>query len=224
MAAGNDLYQNSKYDEALIEYLKLEETFVSFDLFYNLGNTYYKLNKTPESILYYEKAKKIDPSDEDLSINIQIANLKVIDKIDKLPSLAITDLKNKFLTSKNLNTWAWVSIISLFICLGLFYWYIRNKTAKKSRASLIIGILFAFITITAFSIGQFGKSKLNSQQEAIIFSSKVDVLNQPNGTITVFVLHAGTKVQIRNIQTGWKEIKIDNGSIGWIKDADSRDI
>lgn len=218
------LYQAGKFEDALKKYQTLEEDFSSFDLFYNLGNTYYKLNKTPDAILYYEKAKKINPSDEDLKTNLLIANQKVIDKIDKLPTLAVAEIGNRFLSKSTLDWWAWGSIILFLVAILLFILFLRNKSNSKSRAPLLIGILLFFLAITSYFIGTQGASKLDHSKEAIIFTSKVDVLNQPNGDQTAFVLHSGTKVNIRKNEGDWMEIKIDNGSVGWIKSTDCREI
>jgi len=124
---GNQAYQDGKYDEALSNYRILEADFVSFELLYNIGNTYYKLENIPEAILFYERAKKIDPSNEDLKTNLQIANLKVIDKIDKLPTLAITDFGNSFVSKEKLSIWAWSSILCLIIAVILFIFYMKKK-------------------------------------------------------------------------------------------------
>lgn len=221
---GNKAYETGKYDEALASYKQLEKDFVSFDLFYNIGNTYYKLNNNPQAILYYERAKKIDPSNEDLKTNLQIANTKVVDKIDKLPTLAITDFGNSFVSKEKLSLWAWGSILSLFVAFFLFILYFKNRSSSKSRSPLIIGLLFVFLTLITFGIGQYGVSQISGGQDAIIISPKVDVLNQPNGDQTVFVLHAGTKVHVRNKQNKWIEIKIDNGSVGWIESKECEEI
>ncbi len=221
---GNKAYEAGNYEEALKNYKKLEDDFVSFDLLYNMGNSYYKLNKIPEAILYYERAKKISPDEEDLKTNLQIANQKVVDKIDKLPTLAITEFGNTFISKKKLDLWAWGSILLLFIAVFFFIYYLRNESNNKSRSPIILGLLFLVLSAMTYGVGKYGLNQLEKGKEAVIFSPKVDVLNQPNGDQTVFVLHAGTKVKVRNKSGEWNEIKIDNGSVGWIKAKDCKEI
>ena len=83
---GNAAYNEGDYEQALALYGNIEESGLeSAELYYNMGNTYYKMKKYPMSILYYEKALKLAPGDEDIRTNLEIANLAVVDKINVLP-------------------------------------------------------------------------------------------------------------------------------------------
>ena len=87
---GNKAYSEGKYEDALTYYSKiLKNDFEGGELYFNLGNTYYKLDEIGKSIYYYEKALKFIEGDETLEQNLEIARLKIIDKIEPIPKLFI---------------------------------------------------------------------------------------------------------------------------------------
>ncbi len=86
----NTSYSQSQYKEALTDYLKIEEMgYASEVLFYNIGNTYFKLNEIGKSILYYERALKLNPSDKDLINNLTLAKEFTLDRIEEIPDFII---------------------------------------------------------------------------------------------------------------------------------------
>ena len=122
----------------------------SKQLYFNLGNTYYKLNDIPNSIYYYEKALTLDPSDIDTLNNLAYTQNMLIDKIDMLPS---NQLSNILITISNLfsiNQWLSIGIISFYIFLILFilYYFKRDSNSKKTYftfSSIVFCISIVFI-------------------------------------------------------------------------------
>ena len=110
-------YDQKNYQEAIFAYEKLvQEGYRSFQLYFNLGNAYYRANKLGKAIYNYERARKLAPTDEDISINLSIAQAKTIDKIDSRENFFISAVKTGLLTSLSTTSWAWLSI--LFIVLS----------------------------------------------------------------------------------------------------------
>ena len=190
----------------------------SKQLYFNLGNTYYKLNDIPNSIYYYEKALKLDPSDIDTLNNLAYTQNMLIDKIDKLPS---NQLSNILITISNLfsiNQWLSIGITSFYIFLILFilYYFKRDSNSKKtyftfSSIVFCISIVFILTGITKFENQQ-------SNVEAIIFDKKIDFRTEPNYRSEVqFNLHEGTKVKLKEELGDWVLVELSNGASGWLE-------
>jgi tetratricopeptide (TPR) repeat protein len=223
---GNAAYEAGDFHNALKNYLEIGEDYNSFEYHFNLGNTYYKLDSVAMAILLYERAALINPADEDLIINLKITNQRVKDKIDALPALGVENLWDRLIASSMLSTWTYSTIFCWFTALGLIglFFFTRSLVNRRFYAvSATILILGAALTMM---LAVFTNNRLTESTEAIILSPKVDVMNQPNGSQTEFVLHEGTKVQMRGLSLDgtWIEIRIASGGIGWMKASDLREI
>lgn len=217
----NEAYQNEDYESAKNFYLQLEDDYASFEYYYNLGNTYYKLNDIPSSILYYEKGHKIDPNNDDLETNLMIVNQSVVDKIDAIPLSEIGGFWDNVISESNLNKWTSVSLVFLFLAFLMFGYYLL-----KNKRKLIIGLgsLFLMVAIFGFVLGQLTINRMKTNSEAIIFAKELEVVNQPNGTQVEFVIHEGTKVQINSFIDDWTEIQLANGNVGWVLKTSYKEI
>lgn len=221
---GNQAYEAGQYQEALNAYLTVGEDFVSFEYFFNVGNTYYRLDDIAHAILFYEKAAKIDPGNEDLKLNLKIANGRVKDKIEELPSLGVENLWDQLVAAGMLGTWTWLAIIGwLFTFLAIGGFLLASSRVNK-RFYLIAAFFLFIAAVVSFGMGRATMKRISESREAIIISPTVDVLNSPNGSDLQFVLHEGTKVQVRQIQGDWTEIRIANGSVGWVKNGECEGI
>jgi tetratricopeptide (TPR) repeat protein len=218
--SGNRLYQEGKYFEAIQSYQKIIELkYHSGPLYYNIGNAYYKLQEVGRAILFYERARRLMPHNENLKANIALANLTVVDKFEQQPQfifLRITEgLINLF--SKQLLL-SFVMVLYLLFVGSLIYWILsRNRFSLKAgqRISLIVGICF-FIFMFLL-IGRLLNERNNI--EAIILVNKIDVMSAPvdKGGVEVFSLHEGTKVKLDQITGDWVEIILPDRKVGWVK-------
>lgn len=210
----NEMYRQNDYKKAIEIYKSiLEKGYENSELYYNLGNAYYKLNKPAPSIFYYEKALQINSTNEDAKINLQFAKKMCVDVIEPLPDGFWDGFMKKmmFYFSKDflaINCVAFSFLFALFF--GLFYF---------SRKRLFFGIsliaLFLFLIGFLISLQQDFYQKNN--KFAIVFAEKVNVQDAPNEhSSTVFELHEGTKVQILDAVADWKKIKIADGQVGWM--------
>lgn len=221
---GNTAYNEGDYNKAIALYeqtLKLGQH--SAALYYNLGNAYYRLNNVAESIYYFEKAKRLNPKDEDIQINSAFARNMTIDAIEFLPESQLTQLKNRLFNSLSFYSWSILTVVMLWVFVGLFLGYLLFKSTSLKRSfffsSLVVLLLFIGSFFVTFSINQQEKNT----QFAILFSNQIDIWSEPNqqGEL-LFTLHEGTKVQLLDNLEEWQKIRIANGSEGWIKDASLR--
>jgi tetratricopeptide (TPR) repeat protein len=214
----NDLYKNDMLEEAVEVYQKIEsQGMVSSELFYNLGNTYYKLNKVGPSIYYYEKALKLNPLNEDVKNNLVFAKRLALDNIEELPKTVFQKINKNFLQKLSYNQWAIVVIVfSFLVCIFFLFFYFAHSPSKKrfyfitSTLSFIFLIFSLLITYNQYSFTQNNKV-------AIVFAEETEVRNAPTlNSEEVFTLHEGTKVIVLDTIDDWKKIKIADGKIGWI--------
>jgi len=215
-------YSKGKYEEAIKIYEKIISSgYESPEVYYNLANSYYKSNKLSSSILNYERAKILAPNDEDINFNLELARKHVVDKIDVLPSLFIKSWYDRFISSKSTNSWAYISIFIFILFLLLFSGYLFFTTILLRKISFASGVIVLIISVLTFIFSYQQKEAIENHNSAIIFTSTVNVKSSPDDKGTdIFVLHEGTKVIVRDAVDNWKEIKLSDGNIGWIKSSD----
>lgn len=225
-AKSNDLllkaekaYDSKRYKEAIEHYeLLLKEGFDSYELHYNLGNAYYRDNQIGRAIYNYELARKLEPNDEDVKINLMKASAKTIDKIDSKENFFITAVKSNVLSSFTTKTWAWLTIYSLMALCIFFYFFMSAKSKTFKRTSFMIAILFIFIFLITYFLGYSALNAKSNNKFAIILNREAKIYNEPTFTATSkFVLHEGTKIRLVEGNGEWALIKLDNGNEGWIK-------
>lgn len=214
----NQVYNQGLYDSAITLYsIVLEDGLESYELYYNMGNAYFKSNKLPAAILYYEKARKLAPNDEDVNFNLSIANSMIVDKIEKVPELFFKQWWNYFYNVFSEDMWTILSILSWMILLLFIGIFLLAKSRSLKKTSFYLGLLFVFISITTFGLSSQKYYYTKENKEAIIFTPTITAKSSPTlSAVDLFVIHEGTKVHIVDEVQGWAKIKIRNGSIGWL--------
>jgi tetratricopeptide (TPR) repeat protein len=220
-AQANKAYTDGNYQQAADLYEQiLQKKLASGEVYFNLGNAYYKLNQIGKAILYYEKAKIYLAGDEALEQNLKIVRLKIVDKIEPVPVLFLVDWWNALINVFTFTTLAWTCFgffVLTFFWLAIFLLVNRNLFRRLTwiTASVFLILLVLFIgKIYQFETSRYG----------IIFADKIPVVGEP--TLTgqeLFILHQGTKVEINRNLDGWYEISLADGKTGWVK-ADGLEI
>lgn len=217
---GNAFYQGGQYEQALESYQKiLNAGYESGPLYFNMGNCCYKLSRIGQSILWFERAKKWMPSDEDLKTNLAMANLAVLDKIEAQPEFFFFKIVRIIVHLIPKPILLVLVVVSYLLAAGLFVvWILSRKGFWRYagiRGAVTFGILFAGFGILLVS--QIRESK--TRREAVILSAKVDVMSAPGeqeGT-EMFALHEGTKVTLDREAGQWIEIILPDRKVGWVK-------
>lgn len=211
----NELYTKGNYQDALQHYLNIEkQNKESFELYYNIGNCYYRLSEIAPSILYFEKARKINPLNEDLLQNLKLASLKTIDRIETKDPLFFEKIGYKIIGLFSSDQWTWLSIFLLLISSILFY--ILNKSIKKQ--SLFIGLLCTglFFVITFFMAWQ-SKQTQSNENRAVVFTNSLNSYSEPNNkSALLFTIHEGTIVEIKETNGDWVKIELATGVKAWV--------
>ncbi len=218
---GNEAYTRSDYDSAITCYQQLERSGKnSVALYFNMGNTFFRLNKAPMAVLYYEKAKKLDPADEDILKNIALTNSKLIDRIKPLPENFFPKITTKIIHLMSPFTYGILLLAITWSMFIFFAYYMRSKLSNKRRfyfysglASLVIFIFLFWVNVMLYLIQ-------NSSNTAILFNESEYIMSSPNDTSKeLFLIHEGTKVIIIDKVGDWSQIKLVNGDKGWIPSA-----
>ncbi|MEA3495785.1 MAG: hypothetical protein U9R42_07090 [Bacteroidota bacterium] len=222
----NKLYQEKKYNEAIILYDSIESSnYESAELYFNRANAFYKLKKYPSAILNYEKAKLFDGSNKDIDFNLQLANLNIVDKIEPLPELLFFKTWYQLLNVFPSKKWAFISLAFLWMTLILLIVLIFTSRHRLKKISSLLTLIFImFFLFTSYL--SFKRYKIETQHNfAIIFSPLVYVKSAPDeGSTELFIIHEGLKVKILENVDSWFEIKLADGKTGWLQEDDLKKI
>ncbi len=222
----NKLYQQESYIEALKLYQEIENNDVeSSALYYNMANIYYKTNQVAPSIYYYEKALVLDPTNEDITFNLEFAERMTLDNIEALPKSLGQKFRDNITLKFTYNTWAIIAVSLAFLFAILFLLYHFSYSTGKKRIYFITSIL----TVIFVSLSVFFAYKnyhfVKNDIQAIIFAPQTQVKSAPTKSSDVnFELHEGTKVQIIETLDNWKKIKIVDGKSGWMNAEDLKEL
>ena len=218
----NELYAKGKYEEAIAAYESLiADNQLSTDIFYNLGNCYYKIDNVPASILNYEKSLKLKPDNEDALFNLAMANKRTIDKIDRLPELFIGSTWRNLVTSKTVADWAYYAIGLIFLSLLFFIGYLLMGQVMIKKISFYGGLFFFATSMFTFLMASQHQAIVKKSTEAIIFAPTISLQSEPNeNSEKLFTLHEGTKVTLIETVNDWSKIKLPSGNVGWITSSE----
>lgn len=223
---GNTFYKVEDYNRAMGVYLAIEEKGIeSSDLYYNLGNCYYKLNKVAPAIYYYEKALKLDPANEDALHNLTFAKRMTLDVIEDLPKTFFQRFSENVIQKYAFDTWALIAVIASFLASLLFLLYHFSGSSKMKLLYFNTTIFSVFVMLVSVFFAYDNYDTVQKNRTAIIFATKTEVKNAPTtSSEEVFELHEGTKVIILDELDNWKKIKIADGKVGWIYQDDLKEI
>lgn len=215
-------YDSKKYKEAIEAYEKIvSEGYNSHKLYFNLGNAYYRDNQLGKAIYYYELARKAEPNDEDVRINLGIASSKTIDKIDSKENFFISAVKTNLLSSFSTKTWAIFTIVTLAGACILFLVFILSNIVVVKRISFLASCALLLGFLITYFLGYSAVQARYENKFAIILSKEIKVMNEPTEMAkSKFVLHEGTKIRVVENNGDWVLIKLDNGNEGWVSITD----
>jgi tetratricopeptide (TPR) repeat protein len=219
-------YNSKQYPESIKLYNKIiDGGYESYALYYNLANAYFRNNENTEAILFYEKALKLSPNNDDIKHNIEVANSKLIDKVEKVPELFYKRWWKEVIFLMDIDTLAFVNILLLSLALLLIAIYIAVSNILLRKICFWAGLSLLIFFIVGAAAASQRNHYLTEQHEAIVFTPTVNIKSSPDeNSKDIFVLHEGTKVTLMDIVADWQEIRISNGSIGWIKCTDLKKI
>lgn len=222
----DDEYAKGNYQQAIKDYQEILKTGVSSEIYYNLGNAYYRTDNITQALLAYERALQLSPGDNDIRFNLQYARSKTIDKITPETEMFFVTWYNSLVNFTSVDRWANTAIVSIVMALLLIlvFLFAPQMWARKSGfyGSAVFLLLFAFANLFAFQ----QKHELETKQGAVVIAPTVNVKKTPAASGTdVFVIHEGTRVDITDRgMKQWRGIKLADGREGWLKTSQIEEI
>ncbi|MBN1115888.1 MAG: tetratricopeptide repeat protein [Bacteroidales bacterium] len=219
-AKGNEAYKNKQFFDAIELYSVIIEHHenVSAEVYYNLGNAYYKTGDFSRAILNYERALLLNPSDEDIQFNLAKAKTYLVDKIEVIPDFFVKTWFKKILIFFDSNLWAILALLFFNLSITGILIYNFTKSVAFRKLSFILSILFLFFSVFALSFAFKTRNYIEESNSAIVLEPTVRVKSSPDlESNDMFIIHEGLKVDvIREIGT-WSEIRLSDGKQGWMQ-------
>lgn len=216
------MYREGKYQEAAELYQKiLAEGQESSKLYYNLGNTYYKMGENTQAILNYERALLLDPSDGMARYNLRMAQQAVVDKIEILPELFLVRWYKGMVTYFSADQWGYISVglFILFLVMAALFFYSGRVGVKKT--GFIVGIISFLLTLATVFFATLQERRISQRDYAIITTPSVTVKGAPDHSGTdLFLIHEGLKVQVIGQLGDWYNVRLADGNEGWVTKSD----
>ncbi len=213
-------YQANDFAAAIEKYEAILNTEgESADVYYNLGNSYYKEKNIAKSVLNYERALLLSPGDADIRFNLEMARSKTVDQITPVSEVFIVTWMNSLINVMSEKEWGVVGILSFWLMLVSLIVYIFGRRILYKKIGFAGVVVFLLIVIGANIFASSQKAELINRTGAIVMSPSLTVKSTPNESGTdLFVLHEGTKVYVEDdSMREWKEIRLEDGKKGWVQ-------
>lgn len=219
LSVAEKAYDAKDYKKAIENYEQIiKEGYISDNLYYNLGNAYYRNNQLGKAIYNYELAKKLNPNNEDVKNNLNIAYSKTIDKIETKENFFVSAVKTNVLSSFSTKAWALLSVTLIVLAMLFMYLFIAGASVKLKRFSFFISIVMIAGFLIVYFLGYSAVKSKRQTKFAIVTVQQTKVFTEPTVTSSSkFGLHEGTRVKIIELNADWVLIKLENGNEGWLK-------
>lgn len=218
-ADADSSYAAGRYQEAIKGYETLLKQGASADLYYNLGNAYYRSEDITRAVLNYERAFQLSPGDKDIRHNLQMARSKTIDKITPETEFFFITWIRAFVNVMSVDDWARTALLSLALAVVLALVYLFSNVIWLRKLGFFGGGLLFLFFVMSNVFAYLQRQQQEHHRGAIIMSSAVNVKSTPvsNGT-DLFILHEGTRVEIIDDQMQqWRQVRVADGKEGWVE-------
>ncbi len=216
----NELYKEKKYKEALQIYNKIEKDIIDWKLYYNIGNSYYRLKDFVKAKIYYLKAKKLNMIEADIDKNINIVNhlFKDIAPERRLEYFRNALGKIESILSINLLTMLLIFFVFIFnIILFLQFW--NRKKGRKKFLLYALLVLFVFSTSTALYLS-YRHNQNNKRIIAVVLKNNTPLRSGKDMAGNSGIINAGLDVKIIEVDENWVRIRVTDEIEGWVKKVD----
>lgn len=212
-------YIKGDYSSAISVYESiLSEGKESAEIYYNLGNAYYKNNETAKAILNYERALLLNPGDGDTRFNLELAQSKTVDKVSEGYRIFFVQWIEAVINAMGMKTWCIVGSVTFLVLLISLLFFFFNSRIFVRKIAFFVALAMLFVTIFANIAAYSHYCKMAYRDTAIIIIPSVTAKSTPDDSGTnLFVIHEGRKVKVRDdSMSNWKEIELEDGTVGWI--------
>ena len=217
--AADSAYVKGEYKAAIEIYESLvANNGESADVYYNLGNAYYKSENIAKAVLNYERALLLNPDDEDIRFNLELARSKTVDKVAPEYKFFLMEWLEGIINLLSISAWSVLAVVSFVVMLLTLLLFLFGKSVSTKKTGFIIALFSLFITIFANLSALHRYHYLTERNDAVIMEPSVTAKSTPsNSGSELFVIHEGRKVKISDdSMREWTEIELEDGNKGWI--------
>ena len=221
--SGVNAYTAGDYASALQDWEGVRATgLMSKELYFNLGNAYFKTGEIAPAILWYERALRLDPSDADIRYNLDYARALTQDRIDEVPEIFFEQWGHAMCYLLPSNTWAVLGLVFLALTVACALLFLLGSTSGRRKLGFFLGIAFLLLSLLGWDFAQWQRTEALRQNQAIVMRPVSSVQSSPSAEASkdLFILHEGTKVRILDNVGGFSQIEIADGRQGWIPAPD----
>ncbi len=218
LEAATAAYIKGDYQTAITQY---EEVLASGkhseDLYYNLGNSYFKKGDLGKAILNFERVLLLDANDAEALNNLAVARLQLKDEISTIPPFFLKKWWKSLRNMASVNVWG---VLGLFLfwggIAGLAFWQLA-KSRKKRKQGFLTGIILLLVSLLPISLALSSNAHAKNSNEGIILANEVTLRSGPDKLSNeIAVLHQGTKVELLDLIDSWYKVRLANGEKGWL--------
>jgi tetratricopeptide (TPR) repeat protein len=229
---GDSAYSKSAYTEALGYYTEaLNKEGSSSNLYYNIGNTYFRLNDLGHAVINYERALMVDPSNEDARTNLEFVKTKIQDKPED-DSTFLSNVHQNIIAMHSPDAWAWIAFTLFVIVIGAIAVYLFTTNINVRKAGFFGGIVVLVVFLYVLSVAKSAADAVDDHEQAVVIVPSTNLRSEPqtaqSKTDKVVPIHEGTKlIIVDSLATPddpatmmWYDVKINNSTRAWVSSAD----
>jgi len=215
---GNSFYKAKQYDSAATCYEVLAKQRVKNpELYFDLGNTYYKQNNVPKAVVNYERAIWLDPGFKQARENLLLTQTRINNRISEVGEIFFIEWWSWLTAANKSNLWAVVSLIIFIAIIAILF---VNRSVRATRGAFIpgqipvlLGLFWIFTTIFAY----VATNHASDSELAVVMENDSPMMNVSLQGKPLAMIPGGTTVQVKSIKGDWMEIRLPDGRSGWVQ-------
>ena len=212
-------FSKGNYQQAVADYEELLKKGESAELYFNLGNSYYRLGNITQSVIAYERAQRLAPADRDITYNLEFVRSKTIDNIVPVDEMFFISWYWSLVNSCGVDGWARMAVVSFVLALVMALLFLLGRSEWMRKTGFYAAMLLAFVFVMSNLFAWYQKQAFERRDKAVVVTPTINVKSTPSDTGTdAFVIHEGTSVTITDsTMKDWFSITLANGKEGWLK-------
>ncbi len=219
---GNRLYREGDYRGALRSYERaLEQGYASDALYFNMGNAYFRLDRIGQAIRHYEKARRMGSDRPELTHNLEIARELTIDTFSRLPAPFWTRIWRSIVRATGAGGLFGAGLILYIVGCAALAVRIRKGPSPWLRRITTVTFLVGIVLVAS---GLAASAEVGSSPSAVVLAREALILKDPSGASADVVVHEGLVVDVVSSSGQWAEIRLPNGTRGWMQAEDLGEI
>lgn len=222
-AAAVEEYTDGDWAAAVENWHKIEsEGFASWELYYNLGNAYFREDDIAHAVLYFERALRLKPANADVRFNLELARAKTMDKIEVVPEFFLVSWVKGVRAAVDGGIWEALALVLLALGLFMSLLFLRGVSVNVRRSGFIVGLLAFVLSVSCGAMYFSQRAELSRTDQAVVVRPVTSVKSSPSegGAKDLFVLHEGTKLTILESLGSWSNVELSDGRQGWLRSGE----